>query len=98
MLLGVDLATEDAARGEDDHPRELGSQLRESLIVELLGIVAAALAYAIGLRLCLRADVGRRSLGRLGHPLGDRLRVSPGITEETLDLRRHALALGFGRL
>src|SRR5918992_3008317 len=98
MLLGVHFATEDAARREYDHPCELRTQLRERLVVELLGVFAAALADPIRFGLRLRADLGCCRLGGLCHPLRDRLRVSARLTEKTLDFRRHALAFGLGLL
>src|SRR5205809_2001581 len=94
MLLGVDLAAQHAARREDDHARELRSELRERLVMELVRIFAAAFADAIGLGFRLRANIVRRDLGGLRRPLGDRLRLSPGLREETLDLGLELLAIG----
>src|SRR6266545_8121012 len=57
VLVGTDLATEDAACGEDHHRCDLGAQLRQRLIVEVLRVDAPLLADAVGLRLRVGADV-----------------------------------------
>ena len=94
MLFGVDLAAQDAARRENHHPCELRSELGERLVVELLRFFAAALADAVRLRLRLGADIPRGGLGCLGHSVGDRLRVTARVREETLDLGLEVLAIG----
>src|SRR5439155_6567028 len=94
MLFGVDLAAEDTARREDDHARELRSELREGLVMELLRVFAAAFANAVRLDLGLRANIDCRGLGGLGRSLGDRLGLSPGLREEALDLGVELLAIG----
>src|SRR5438093_8726201 len=101
MLLGTDLATENAARREDDHRRSVFAQLCERLVVEMLSVAATLLADAVGLGLGLRFDVGGCRLGRLGGPLRDRGGLAARLREELLDLMLHPLALllrGFGEI
>src|SRR5437773_10092089 len=93
MLLGTDLATENAARREDDHRRSLFAQLRERLVVEMLSVAATLLADAVGLGLGLRFDVGGCRLGRLCGPFRDRGGLAARLREELLDLMLHPLAL-----
>src|SRR2546428_464454 len=77
MPLGRDLAPEHAARGEDDHGRELAAELRERLIVQLLRVGPTALADAVSLGLRLRAQIGGRRLRGFCRAVRDLLRLSP---------------------
>src|SRR2546423_8994353 len=84
VLIGVDLASEDAARGEHDHSGDLRSQLRQRLIVELPRVAATALADPIGLCLRLRLDVGGGLLRGPCRLIGARLRLDPCGGQGTL--------------
>src|SRR5206468_4920683 len=92
MLLGTDLATENAARREDDHRRSLFAELCERLVVEMLSVAATLLADAVSLGLGLRFDVGGCWLCRLGRPFGDLAGLASRLCEELLALVLHPLA------
>src|SRR5207247_1493485 len=98
MPLGRDLAPEHAARGEDDHGRELAAELRERLIVQLLRVGPTPLADAVSLGLRLRAQIGGRRLRGFCRAVRDLLRLAPRLGEHRLDLGRQPLAFGLRRL
>src|SRR5438046_1309646 len=93
MLLGTDLATENAARREDDHRRSFFTQLCERLVVEMLSVAATLLADAVGLGLGLRFDVGGCRLGRLGGPCRARGSLAARRRGEPVALRPQPPAL-----
>src|SRR5712691_9047668 len=92
MLLGTDLATEDAARREDDHRRDFATKLSERLVVQMLRIGSPFLTDPIGLRFRLGTDVGGGGLRGLRRALGDRCRLATRLPKDLLDLLLQLLA------
>src|SRR2546425_1440821 len=98
MPLGRDLAPEHAARGEDDHRRELAAELRERLIVQLLRIGPTALADVVSLGLRLRAKIRGRRFRGFRRAVRDLLRLAPRLGEHRLGLGRQPFAFCLRRL